>query len=538
LLYNVNLNGGLLPGDYNELLKVKYKVVDLPNISDNVKSSMKITNAAASTTQGQPINITPSRNELKIYARVPVVIPDYGLIFEQDTVHRLEDDSYTELLQLINSPAKIQALQFRLSVNKVINDNTILTFQSIRKSDDLLDPSWVLDYAIFRGPLTPNGASEDEILVLLYNLQQNNGLQPGTYKKLLEVTYRVADLPALEDSIKSSIKISDAEASTYQGFPINITPSRSELTIIARNRVGFYGDVNGDGCLDILDIIMIVDHIVGRDSLNEEQFQRADLAPWTHGNPAPFPDGFVNVQDLSLLQNIILSGRYPDGTIINGCSYTILPKTTGNSDVIGTFYINNEGITLYSNYSADIRGAQIEFDGVENNPEDMFITTELGQGYYQYSDGMLRALLYDRQGQKTLPAGENLLGDFPFFISRPEDIKIEKFILIDVNREKIVVDEVEIIFGNPPSIPLDYILYQNYPNPFNPSTTIEYSLPKKSDVMLKAYDILGTEVSSLVYEAQNRGNYSVTFNPVGLASGIYFYRLQADSFVQTKKMIL
>jgi len=543
LLYNVNLNGGLPPGNYDELLKVNYSVVDLPNVKDSVKSSMKITNAEASTSQGQPIDITPSRDEFKIYVRVPVVIPDYGLIFEEDTVYRLEDDSYTEMMQLIGLPYKMQAMQFKLLVNKVIDDNIILTFQSIQKGDDISDPSWVLDYNVVRGPLTPNGASVDEVYVLLYNLLYNNGLPAGDYYKLLEVKYRVADLPALEDSIKSSIKITNAEASTYQGFPINITPSRSELTIIARNRIGYYGDVNGDGCLDILDIVMIVDHIIGRDSLQGEEFQRADLAPWVHGNPSPFPDGFVNVQDLSLLQNIILSGIYPDGTPINGCSYVILPKVGGDDDdVIATLYINNEGITVYINPAVDIIGVQIEFGSVADNPEDMVISTDLGHGYYQYLDEYLRVLLYDRLGQKIIPTGKHLLADIPFFNSMPQDIRVEKFILIDVNRQRIVETEVEIVYGNPPTLPRDYILYQNYPNPFNPNTTIEYSLPKKSYVTLKVYDILGNQVALLVDEEKNRGNYSVNFNPVGLASGVYFYRLQADlsadGFVKTKKMVL
>ena len=384
LLYSVIQNGGLPSGNYYELFNVNYKIVDLPDTKDSIKSSMQITNTIASTSLGDPIDITPSRDEFIIYAKVPIVIPDYGLIFEKDTVYQLEDDFYSEMMQLIGLPAEAQALQFRLLINKVADDNTILTFQNIKKSDDISDPSWVLNYNVFRGPLTSNGASVDEVLVLLYNLNYNNGLPPGDYYKLFEVNYRIADLPALKDSVKSSIKITNAEASTYQGFPINITPSRDDLTIIARNRVGYYGDVNGDGCLDILDIVMIVDHIIGRDSLNTDEFGRADLAPWLHGNPRPYPDGVVNVQDLSLLQNIILSGFYPDGTPINPCSYAILPKQNGENDLKVTLYIYPQGITAYLNSNVGIRGVQLEFANVGDNPEEMHINTDLGQGYYQY----------------------------------------------------------------------------------------------------------------------------------------------------------
>jgi M6 family metalloprotease-like protein len=81
-------------------------------------------------------------------------------------------------------------------------------------------------------------------------------------------------------------------------------------------------------------------------------------------------------------------------------------------------------------------------------------------------------------------------------------------------------------------------LSQNYPNPFNPSTTIRYSVPISEFVSLKIYDALGNEVATLVNEEKPAGNYEVDFNAAGFSSGIYFYKLQAGSFVATKKMIL
>ena len=86
--------------------------------------------------------------------------------------------------------------------------------------------------------------------------------------------------------------------------------------------------------------------------------------------------------------------------------------------------------------------------------------------------------------------------------------------------------------------PNKYILSQNYPNPFNPSTTIKYSIPKQSYVTLKVYDILGNEIETLANEEKPAGEYEVTLDAVNLPSGVYFYRLQAGSFVETKKMIL
>ncbi|MGE5861224.1 MAG: T9SS type A sorting domain-containing protein, partial [Ignavibacteria bacterium] len=87
-------------------------------------------------------------------------------------------------------------------------------------------------------------------------------------------------------------------------------------------------------------------------------------------------------------------------------------------------------------------------------------------------------------------------------------------------------------------LPTAFSLQQNYPNPFNPGTKIIYSIPQASFVTLKIYDILGNEVATLVNEEKSLGNYEAEFNAANLSAGIYFYKLQAGDFVQTKKMIL
>ena len=87
-------------------------------------------------------------------------------------------------------------------------------------------------------------------------------------------------------------------------------------------------------------------------------------------------------------------------------------------------------------------------------------------------------------------------------------------------------------------LPSEFSLSQNYPNPFNPNTVISYQLPVGGDVILKIYDILGNEMSTLVDEYKPAGSYEVEFNATNLPSGVYFYQLRAGSFVETKKMIL
>ncbi|MCL5021667.1 MAG: T9SS type A sorting domain-containing protein [Bacteroidetes bacterium] len=87
-------------------------------------------------------------------------------------------------------------------------------------------------------------------------------------------------------------------------------------------------------------------------------------------------------------------------------------------------------------------------------------------------------------------------------------------------------------------IPAEYTLSQNYPNPFNPATQIEYSVPKNGFVTLKVYNILGQEVATLFSGIQHAGSYTATFDGSRLASGVYFYRLQAGNVSIAKKLVL
>ena len=125
---------------------------------------------------------------------------------------------------------------------------------------------------------------------------------------------------------------------------------------------------------------------------------------------------------------------------------------------------------------------------------------------------------------------------------------------IEIKREKYLLDN-EIVITNSAVdrlvtresseiLPNTFSLEQNYPNPFNPSTVINYSIPvgdanlASHPVILKIYDILGNEIKTLVNEVKRTGTYEITWNADNLPSGVYFYRLQAGDFIQTKKMIL
>ncbi|MDP2364473.1 MAG: T9SS type A sorting domain-containing protein, partial [Ignavibacteria bacterium] len=88
------------------------------------------------------------------------------------------------------------------------------------------------------------------------------------------------------------------------------------------------------------------------------------------------------------------------------------------------------------------------------------------------------------------------------------------------------------------AVPSEFALSQNYPNPFNSLSVIKYSIPKSSQVTLKIFNTLGEEIETLINEEKPIGTYEVSWNVANLPSGVYFYRIQAGSFIQTRKMIL
>jgi hypothetical protein len=87
-------------------------------------------------------------------------------------------------------------------------------------------------------------------------------------------------------------------------------------------------------------------------------------------------------------------------------------------------------------------------------------------------------------------------------------------------------------------LPTDYALYQNYPNPFNPVTKIKFSIPEQQRVSIKIFNQLGEEVTQLINSDYETGYHEIEFNAINLASGVYFYRIEAGSFSKVKKLML
>jgi len=222
---------------------------------------------------------------------------------------------------------------------------------------------------------------------------------------------------------------------------------------------------------------------------------------------------------------VVSTGLVYTGTNFYLGSLTGFPFPTGGAkvyqvDLNGNNSVFQDQLTMIVDVAIDPLDNKLlalqyaEFSGgFQNNSGALFIVTSTSV------DTLLNGL--------NFPTGMVFNQSGELFISLFADGEILKVTGIPVSVEDITT-----------SIPETFLLNQNYPNPFNPSTKISWQSPVGSHQSLKIYDLLGNEVATLVDEYKPAGIYEIEFGASGLTSGIYFYRLQTDSFVETKKMIL
>ena len=181
----------------------------------------------------------------------------------------------------------------------------------------------------------------------------------------------------------------------------------------------------------------------------------------------------------------------------------------------------------WTDISSNLPDAPVNAFAVDNNdPNRLYLGSDVGAfmsfnggvSWQPIADGLPTVSVYDMKIHST-----------------------ENYLAIGTHgRSMYKVDLSQVVnnIQNQSTIAENFKLYQNYPNPFNPTTKLSFVIGNSSFVTLKVYDVLGKEVATLVNEEKSSGKYSVNFNANNLASGIYFYKLQAGNFTKTMKMIL
>ncbi|HLG33033.1 MAG TPA: T9SS type A sorting domain-containing protein, partial [Ignavibacteriaceae bacterium] len=190
----------------------------------------------------------------------------------------------------------------------------------------------------------------------------------------------------------------------------------------------------------------------------------------------------------------------------------------------------------WTDISSNLPDTPIDAFAVDYNfPAVLYLGSDVGM-YVSFNSGQSWEVL--GEGLPILPIGDIEIHPTDYFL-----------VAGTYGRSMYKIDLSQVTGINPDETPVslsEFELYQNYPNPFNPTTKINFTVPavianevkQSQNIVLKVYDALGKEVATLVNEGKSAGNYEVEFNADGLSTGIYFYKLQAGSFVETKKMIL
>ena len=227
-------------------------------------------------------------------------------------------------------------------------------------------------------------------------------------------------------------------------------------------------------------------------------------------------------------------------------------------------YSQEFSISVENNILADTLGSEIIFDVVlKNNSSSNDLSVSIIRTEKELPDLWTSSLCFDNCfapfvdsvstsvdfGSSPLPPGESRtisLHVFPILIHATAVISLRLYNENDNSEEYTVDFEASTIANSldEDEMELSFNLEQNYPNPFNPSTTINYTIPENSSgdltfVSLKVYNILGSEIKTLVTTLQRSGKYSIKFDAQeNLSSGVYFYKLSTKNYQLVKKMIL
>ena len=312
----------------------------------------------------------------------------------------------------------------------------------------------------------------------------------------------------------------------------------ANFTTCPGNRVR--GDVNGDRTIDKLDVIAIINHILGFVPLTGNALCRADCDG----------DGSVNIMDVF---RIIYSPW------VLGIGPHCVPKTAISSAHIWTSEISMKGedgfdLTLFIDASADVSGAQfsLSYDQSALTPGKPKLAGSAVEMTLDYraENGKLTVVVHSSEGY-TIPAGTKPIFTVPFKTlcskhwTENADVHLGDIVLVASSSESIPVEIRPIRMKPETLLPEGWSLDQNYPNPFNPYTDIRYQIADSRFPLytsLKIYNTLGQEVRTLVDEVKEAGYHTVTWdgrdnlgNPV--ASGVYFYCLQAGDFIASKRMM-
>ncbi len=295
------------------------------------------------------------------------------------------------------------------------------------------------------------------------------------------------------------------------------------------------GDVNGDGRVDIADMVIVVAYIIGDADLNLRQFTAADMDR----------NGFVDVVDLQAIINQVFGGAPPSQGDWDGNEAELALSRLNAGETSGT-------LEMTAQLPTDIAGVQVKVSYKSNKvhirtPRKVGLSSSLSLSYADNGNGEMVILLYPGLGlDRYMNSGSGVILELPIEAEGSgeigqDDVKIEFAVMTDPNAVEIPVKNL-----SRGVLPIEFVLRQNYPNPFNPETSIEFiinSAAAGKQANLVIYNLLGQPINTIVDEPLAAGGHTFKWDGRSsdgykVASGVYFYRLTIGDKSETRKMIL
>jgi hypothetical protein len=396
-------------------------------------------------------------------------------------------------------------------------------------------------------PLTPAGLASaygNESAKLTWNKNADAdlggyNLYRGTNISTLSlIASNVPDTSYLEQGLVNDVTY------FYQISAVDQSSNESPFSemICSRPLPYIVGDFNGDLETDVVDVVALVNYL----------FRNAE-------GHEPLEAGNVNCDDIANVTDVVYLVNYLFRNGVDLCNCTIPEELLARYEnrakaILGLCLPVDENtneieVFLDAEIEEEVAGIELDlnFDLSQLEVKEISTTSRTdGLGlYYNVKQDKVKIGMVDIYGNHTVMPGDGSLLKLKFQMkgkgTKISSVGIENAILVNTSAQELDVQ----IRPNKliRTIPQTFSLAQNYPNPFNARTVIRYSLPKDSKVKISIYNILGQRVKVLVDEYQTTGHKTVVWDGTNqkgkeVASGVYLYKIKADDFVQSKKMLL
>jgi hypothetical protein len=298
------------------------------------------------------------------------------------------------------------------------------------------------------------------------------------------------------------------------------------------------GDCDGNGFVNVSDVVYLIAYVFGTGPA-PDPMERGDVDC----------NGYINVSDIVYLINYVFgTGPEPCAQCRGGTGKKAQAEVRSTSAGRATVSCQQIDAGTYSiSIDADqpIAGIQLEFEIAGFNGGEIEIhksdrCKDL-QVFSRDSGGLLRIGLLDFEGEHHLAAGSGEAVTLVLDDINGDAVELVDVVLADEEAREFEVDLENLHKSS--TLPIAFSLGQNQPNPFNPTTEISYAIPEAAHVSLEVFNVVGQKVKTLVDDYQSAGRYRVQWTGTddhenSLASGVYLYRLNADTFSDCKKMML